>query len=378
MKQRKQEENRVTLQAKVDELEVQNNKIAMKNEVLQEQYEKLFEMLHKARHAQTHKLVAPVEVNNHLNAPQHGGSPISNTDIPDRDRATHQCDNQHETSLNPAASTRSRRSRGKHLFTEGVEGSKAVYRDCRYFLKQRRENLIHISSKINDPRVSERLGPLPRPRPAANLGNGQQVPEEHEGTGDSEIFRHTYSRSQCGESKEKSRYLDQTFLLTRGDGDLRKKTSVGHDSTQDPFVLQLLEEVNKLKAERQAEIPDWNQPRPGPLTRRILNTPLQAKTKQKLDLQLYTGREDPIEHLNLFESTMVYWRHTDEERCLLFLSTLSGEALNWYCRLSPETVDLFEELRKLFVSQHIFQTDRLHFADDLYTIRQKPDKSLRK
>ncbi|KAM0966199.1 hypothetical protein ACFX2C_021995 [Malus domestica] len=135
MKQRKQEGNKVTLQAKVNELEVQNNKIQMKNEVLQEQYEKLFEMLHEARHAQIHKLVAPVEVNNHLNAPQHGGLPISNMDIPDKDRATHQCDNQQETSLNPTASTRSRRSKGKHLLTEGVEGSKAVYRDCRDFLK---------------------------------------------------------------------------------------------------------------------------------------------------------------------------------------------------------------------------------------------------
>ncbi|KAM1309562.1 hypothetical protein PS2_006257 [Malus domestica] len=93
------------------------------------------------------------------------------------------------------------------------------------------------------------------------------------------MFRHTHSRSQCDESKEKSCYLDQTFLLPRADEDLRKKTSVMHDSTQDPLVLQLLEEVNKLKAERQAEIPDWNQPRPGPLTRRILNTPIQAKIK---------------------------------------------------------------------------------------------------
>ncbi|KAM1050725.1 hypothetical protein ACFX1Q_032411 [Malus domestica] len=42
-KQRKKEGNRVALQAKVDELEAQNNKIAMKNEVLHEQYEKLFE-----------------------------------------------------------------------------------------------------------------------------------------------------------------------------------------------------------------------------------------------------------------------------------------------------------------------------------------------
>ncbi|KAM1790559.1 hypothetical protein ACFX12_034608 [Malus domestica] len=100
--------------------------------------------------------------------------------------------------------------------------------------------------------------------------------------------------------KEKSHALDQTFLLPREDGDLRKKAQVVHDSTQDPLVLQLLKEVNKLKAERQAEIPNWNQPRPGPLTRRILDTPFQAKKKQKLGLQLYTGNEDLIEHLNLF------------------------------------------------------------------------------
>ncbi|KAM1510890.1 hypothetical protein ACFX10_019874 [Malus domestica] len=161
------------------------------------------------------------------------------------------------------------------------------------------------------------------------------------------MFRQTYLESQYGESREKSHALDQTFLLPREDGDLRKKALVVHDSTQDPLVLQLLKEVNKLKAERQAEIPDWNQPRPDPLTMRIIDTPLQAKTKQKLGLQLYTENEDPIEHLNLFKSTMAYRMHTDEERCLLFPSTLSGGALNWYCRLPLETIDSFEELRKL-------------------------------
>ncbi|KAM1004543.1 hypothetical protein ACFX2C_004731 [Malus domestica] len=42
MKQQKKERKGVALQAKVYELKAQNNKIAMKNEVLQEQYEKLF------------------------------------------------------------------------------------------------------------------------------------------------------------------------------------------------------------------------------------------------------------------------------------------------------------------------------------------------
>ncbi|KAM1047340.1 hypothetical protein ACFX2C_026703 [Malus domestica] len=81
------------------------------------------------------------------------------------------------------------RSGGWHLFTEGVDGSKAVFHDCRDFLKQRRDNPIHVRSKINDPMVSERLGPLPCPRPTTNLGKGQQVLEKHKGIGDSEMFR---------------------------------------------------------------------------------------------------------------------------------------------------------------------------------------------
>ncbi|KAM2568861.1 hypothetical protein TB2_009045 [Malus domestica] len=307
--------------------------------------------------------------------PQHGGSPPFDMGILDEERANHQNTDPHETSLNPDASTRNRRSGGRHLIAKGLEESKAVYRDRRDFLKQRQENPIHICSKINDPKVSERLSPLPRPRPTANIGKEQQVAEEHEGTWDFQIFRQTRPRSQYDESKKKPHTLAQTFLLLRGDEDLRKKIPMVHDSTQDPLVLQLLEEVNKLKAKRQAEISDWNQLRSGPLTRRILDTLFQAKTKQKLGLQLYTGREDPIEHLNLFESTMAYRMHTNEERCLLFPSILISGALNWYCRLPPEIVDSFEELRKLFVSQHIFQTDRLHSTDDLYTIRQKPDES---
>ncbi|KAM2264021.1 hypothetical protein ACFXTI_040235 [Malus domestica] len=141
------------------------------------------------------------------------------------------------------------RSGGRHLFTEGVKGSKTIFHDYRDFLKQRRDNPIHVSSKINDPRVSERFGPLPCPGLATNLGKGQQVIEKHEGIGDSEMFRQIYLKSQYDESREKSHALDQTFLLPRGDRDLRKKAPVVYDSTQDPFVLQLLKKVNKLKDE---------------------------------------------------------------------------------------------------------------------------------
>ncbi|KAM1265305.1 hypothetical protein ACFX2J_035014 [Malus domestica] len=68
-KQRKKEGKKLTLHAKVEELEAQNNKIAIKNEILQEQYEKLFETFYETRRTQTRELVAPVDINHHLGAP---------------------------------------------------------------------------------------------------------------------------------------------------------------------------------------------------------------------------------------------------------------------------------------------------------------------
>ncbi|KAM2145832.1 hypothetical protein ACFX1R_049342 [Malus domestica] len=105
VRQRKKEGNRVDIQAKVDELEAQNNKIAMKNEVLQEQYKKLFETLHETGRTQTRELVTLVDINHHLGAPQQEGLPSFDMGIPDEERTNHQNIDQHETSLNPAAST---------------------------------------------------------------------------------------------------------------------------------------------------------------------------------------------------------------------------------------------------------------------------------
>ncbi|TQD92158.1 hypothetical protein C1H46_022244 [Malus baccata] len=58
-KQRKNEQKKFALQAKVDELEAQNNKITMKNEILQKQYEKVFKMLHEARYTK-HTISSPL------------------------------------------------------------------------------------------------------------------------------------------------------------------------------------------------------------------------------------------------------------------------------------------------------------------------------
>ncbi|KAM2194418.1 hypothetical protein ACFX1R_028562 [Malus domestica] len=121
---------------------------------------------------------------------------------------------------------------------------------------------------------------------------------------DSEVFRQTRPRSQYGKSKEKSHVFAQTFLLPRCDGDLRKKISVVHDSTQNPLVLQLFEEVNKLKAKRQTEIPNWNQPRPDSLTMRILDTPFKQRQNKSL---VYNSILQGKTQLNTLTSLSLPW-----------------------------------------------------------------------
>ncbi|KAM1910704.1 hypothetical protein ACFX13_039315 [Malus domestica] len=76
------QQKKFVLQAKVDELEAQNNKIVMKNEILQKQYEEVFEMFHEATYTKAHELITPVEVNHQLGAPQHGGSFALDMGIP--------------------------------------------------------------------------------------------------------------------------------------------------------------------------------------------------------------------------------------------------------------------------------------------------------
>ncbi|CAL8167708.1 unnamed protein product [Prunus armeniaca] len=68
---------------------------------------------------------------------------------------------------------------------------------------------------------------------------------------------------------------------------------------------------------------------------------------------------------------------SDEGQCLLFPYALTGAALNWFYRLKPRMVDSFDELKQILLNHFMIQTGRLYFANDLCTIPQKEDESLR-
>ncbi|CAL8168855.1 unnamed protein product [Prunus armeniaca] len=63
--------------------------------------------------------------------------------------------------------------------------------------------------------------------------------------------------------------------------------------------------------------------------------------------------------------------------CLIFPSTLSGAALNWFYRLNPHTINSFDSLKQAFLDHFMIQTDRLYYAGNVYMLRQGEDEPLR-
>ncbi|CAL2239565.1 unnamed protein product [Prunus armeniaca] len=122
--------------------------------------------------------------------------------------------------------------------------------------------------------------------------------------------------------------------------------------------------------------PDWGKLRPGPFTERIKHS-RQDRDIQPLRIPFYTEVEDTLMHLHSFQSAVGCKGLSDEGQCLLFPSSLTEAALNWFYRLELETVDSFDELKHIFLNHFMIQTDRLYSSDDLYTIRQREDEPLR-
>ncbi|CAL9011200.1 unnamed protein product, partial [Prunus brigantina] len=137
------------------------------------------------------------------------------------------------------------------------------------------------------------------------------------------------------------------------------------------------ERIQKMEDDRtRSQEPDWGKLRLGHFTERIKKS-RQDREVQPLHIPFYTSVEDPLTHLHSFQSTVGCKGLSDEGQCLLFPSSLTEAALNWFYRLEPGTVDSFDELKQIFLNHFMIQTDRLYSADDLYTIRQREDEPLR-
>jgi len=67
----------------------------------------------------------------------------------------------------------------------------------------------------------------------------------------------------------------------------------------------------------------------------------------------FTGIEDPEAHLTAFHTQMMLEGDSDAVRCKLFMSTLTGMAMDWFISLPEGHITSFAQLSRLFRKHYL-------------------------
>jgi hypothetical protein len=85
-------------------------------------------------------------------------------------------------------------------------------------------------------------------------------------------------------------------------------------------------------------------------TDEIANTTLPEKFKVS-NIPIFTGSEDPMEHLMTFQSHKSLHKTPDALACQAFPLTLSRKARDWLMNLLPRSIDNFNTPGQKFLTQ---------------------------
>jgi len=91
----------------------------------------------------------------------------------------------------------------------------------------------------------------------------------------------------------------------------------------------------------------------------------------------FTGVEDPEAHLTAFHTQMMLSGGSDAVYCKVFMSTLSGTALEWFFSLPIGHITTFQQFSKMFVEQYIVNKAPPLVSYDLFDVRQYQGESLK-
>jgi hypothetical protein len=111
-------------------------------------------------------------------------------------------------------------------------------------------------------------------------------------------------------------------------------------------------------------------------TEEVANAALPEKFKIP-DIPIFTGSEDPMEHLMAFRSHTSLHKTPDTVVCRAFQLALSGKARDWLRNLLPRSIDSFDTLGQKFLTQFVSGRVRRKPRGYLLSMRQGPNESLR-
>ncbi|XP_068503530.1 uncharacterized protein [Phaseolus vulgaris] len=92
---------------------------------------------------------------------------------------------------------------------------------------------------------------------------------------------------------------------------------------------------------------------------------------------IFTGMEDPEAHLTAFHTQMLLVRGSDAARCKLFMSTLTGMAMDWFISLPNDHITSFQQLSQLFREQYLANRAPTPVSNDIFDVKQYQGESLK-
>ncbi|XP_068503775.1 uncharacterized protein [Phaseolus vulgaris] len=87
--------------------------------------------------------------------------------------------------------------------------------------------------------------------------------------------------------------------------------------------------------------------------------------------------EDPEAHLTAFHTQMMLVGGSDAVRCKLFMSTLTGMAMDWFISLPNGHITFFAQLSQLFREQYLANRALLPISYDLFDVKQYQGETLK-
>ena len=113
-----------------------------------------------------------------------------------------------------------------------------------------------------------------------------------------------------------------------------------------------------------------------PFTKEIMGKPLPPKFRMP-QLPTFTGKEDPREHIQNYESIMLLHGWEDAIMCRAFSITLKDVARDWFYALKEASISCFSQLKKEFINTFIINSKRKKDATYLLSVRQREGESLK-
>ncbi|RVW22159.1 hypothetical protein CK203_097140 [Vitis vinifera] len=91
----------------------------------------------------------------------------------------------------------------------------------------------------------------------------------------------------------------------------------------------------------------------------------------------YDGTNDPFDHIMHYRQLMTVDIGNDALLCKVFPASLQGQALSWFHRLPPNSVDNFRDLSEAFVGQYLCFARHKQNISTLQNIKMQDNESLR-